>query len=102
MKYQVITLLFLVCLYAQTQSTCCESNTIKVSGDGKASALPDVAVLSLGFQESGQTSAEAVKALSAKVNQALNILKANGYGKDNYETDSLNVYPEYSYRNGKS
>ena len=43
-----------------------------------------------------------MQALSAKVNQAISILKANGYNSDAYETGSLNVYPEYSYSSGKS
>lgn len=43
-----------------------------------------------------------MKALSAKVTQALSILKANGYGDDSYETGSINVYPEYNYINGRS
>lgn len=61
-----------------------------------------MAVVQIRFNEKGKTSADAVKALSAKVNQALDILKANGYGADAYETGSINVYPEYNYLNGRS
>lgn len=41
-----------------------------------------MAVVRIRFSEKGKTSAEAVKALSQKVNQALSTLKANGYGSD--------------------
>lgn len=103
-----IVLISLLVLLIQAQiiptsvDTCCKTNQIQASGEGKASAQPDMAVISLRFSEKGKTSADAVKALSGKVNRALAVLKANGYGSDAYETGSINVYPEYNYQNGRS
>jgi uncharacterized protein YggE len=61
-----------------------------------------MATINLRFNEKGKTSAQAVKALSNKVNQALAILNANGLNNDAYETGSINVYPEYNNINGQS
>lgn len=103
-----VVLISLLILLIQAQiiptsvDTCCKSNQIQASGEGKASAQPDMAVISLRFNEKGKKSADAVKALSDKVNQALAVLKANGYGNEAYETGSINVYAEYSYQNGRS
>ena len=76
-------LLSLTLISCQPDS-CCQNNQIQTSGEGKASALPDMAVINLSFNEKGKTSADAVKALSAKVNKALTVLKANGYGNEAY------------------
>jgi uncharacterized protein YggE len=107
---KLICITLLLAFFVQTQifppglatNNCCQDNTIKASGEGKASGQPDMAVIGLRFSEKGLTSVEAVKKLSEKVNQAISILKANGYDSSSYETGSLNVYPEYSYQNGKS
>jgi uncharacterized protein YggE len=100
-KVTICILLALSLAYTQGNS-CCSDNTITVSGKGVASALPDKATITISFNEKGTTSADAVKALAKKVNQAIAILKANGYNSSSYQTGSLNVYPEYSYTNGKS
>lgn len=83
-------------------STCCQENQIQVSGSGTASGQPDVAIISVRFQEKALTSAEAVKALSAKVSQALAIFAQNGVNSSSYETGSVNVFPEYSFVSGRS
>ncbi len=101
-KISLCILLVLSLAYTQASSGCCADNTIKVSGRGVSSALPDKATISISFSEKGTTSAEAVRALAKKVNQAIAILKANGYDSSSYETGTLNVYPEYNYLNGKS
>lgn len=95
-KLCIFYLVILALANAQTDS-CCRNYQIQVTGKGIASAQPDVAILNINFSEQGLTSAEAVKKLSNKVNQALATLKANGYGNDAYETGSLSVYPEYDY-----
>ena len=83
-------------------STCCQENQIQVSGSGIASGQPDVAVISVRFQEKALTSAAAVKALSAKVSQALAIFAQNGVNGSSYETSSVNVFPEYNFVNGRN
>lgn len=95
-KWCIFYLVLLVAVQAQSD-TCCKNFQIQVSGQGTASAQPDVAILNINFNENGLTSSEAVKKLSNKVNLALAVLKANGYGADSYETSSLNVYAEYDY-----
>lgn len=98
----VLVLVSLASAQYTSGSSCCANNQIEVSGEGKSSAIADVAIVNLGFDEKGLTSADAVQSLSKKVNQALAILKSNGIGGDNISTGSLNVYPEYNYQNGKN
>lgn len=86
-NYKTLFYVFLLIVFTHAQrygpvivdNSCCEDNTIKASGQGKASALPDMARVQLSFNEKGTTSAEAVQSLAAKVNQAISILKANNY-----------------------
>lgn len=40
-----------------SSAQCCSDNTIKVSGTGTVSGLPDMATIQLHFNEKGQTSA---------------------------------------------
>lgn len=70
MKIQTSLLLFLLFCQtlSQTGGSCCQNGNIIVSGQGKASAQPDLGILSLSFEEKALTSAGAVSALSSKVN----------------------------------
>lgn len=51
MKIQTLLLLLALFSYvfAQGSSACCERNQIIVSGEGTASAMPDIVVINLGF-----------------------------------------------------
>lgn len=105
MKIVVTILLTLALVNSQIlpgTTTCCEENQITVSGSGRASGQPDVAEVSIRLQEKGTTTAEAVQALSAKTSQTLAVLTQNQISNQDYETGSLNVFPEYSFLNGRN
>lgn len=59
MKIQTSLLLFLVFCQtlAQPSGSCCQNGNIIVSGEGKASAQPDVGIVSISFEEKALTSA---------------------------------------------
>ena len=73
------------------------SNTISVSGDGKASAKPDMVELNIGFQETAPTSKSALDKVNQKIDSAMKILKNNNIPESDITTNNLNVYTEYDY-----
>ena len=73
------------------------SNTISVTGDGKVSAKPDMAVLVFGFNETDSTSKAALDKVNQKIIQAQKILKDNNIADKDITTTNLNIYPEYDY-----
>jgi hypothetical protein len=74
---------------------------ISVSGEGRASGAPDVAVLGLGVSAKAAT----VKAANSKAQEAmsdlLNSLESNGVQEKDIQTTSFSIYPEYDYRNNE-
>ena len=73
------------------------SNTISVTGDGKVSAKPDMAEISLSFSELAATSREALDKVNQKMTQAMKVLKDNGITDTDITTSNLSVYTEYDY-----
>jgi len=70
-----------------------------VSGEGRASAAPDMAVLGLGVSAKAAT----VKAANSQVQEAmsdlLDSLEDNGVQEKDIQTSQFSIYPEYDYRN---
>lgn len=75
------------------------SNTISVTGDGKVSAKPDMAQISLSFSELASTSKQALDKVNQKIAQATKVLTDNGIATADITTSGLNVYTEYDYTN---
>lgn len=54
-KMKTVVLISVLLMFTQAQigfvasDTCCKTNQIQVSGEGKASALPDMAIISIRF-----------------------------------------------------
>jgi uncharacterized protein YggE len=82
--------------------TCCSDQTITVYGSATIQAPPDSATLSVQVTVSGSTVNAVIALLSAKVNSVISILNSNGLNSSNYQTSSLNVYPNTSWANGVS
>ncbi len=78
-----------------------EPQGISVSGEGRASAAPDVAVLGLGVSAKAAT----VKAASSQAQEAmsdlLDSLEENGVQEKDIQTRQFSIYPEYDYRDGE-
>ena len=73
------------------------SNTISVTGDGKVTTKPDMAILSFGFNETESSSKVALDKVNQKIAQAQKILKDNNIDEKDISTTNLNIYPEYDY-----
>ncbi len=78
-----------------------QAQGISVSGEGRASAAPDMAVLGLGVSAKAAT----VKAANSRVQEAmgdlLDSLEDNGVEEKDIQTSQFSIYPEYDYRNGE-
>jgi len=86
---------------AATLASNSEPQGISVSGEGRASAAPDMAVLGLGVSAKAAT----VKAANSRVQEAmgdlLDSLEDNGVEEKDIQTSQFSIYPEYDYRNGE-
>jgi len=71
-------------------------NVITVSGEGKASAAPDLATISFTVSEDADTASSSQDAAAKKVNAALAALKNLQIDDKDIQTSSYNVYPRYS------
>lgn len=76
--------------------------TISVSGEGEVSAVPDMAVITVGAQAEADTAAEALAATSAAVAAALEVLDAAGVEGRDIQTSGVSLSPRMVWpdRNG--
>jgi uncharacterized protein YggE len=88
-------------LASASQASNSEAQGLSVSGEGRASGAPDMAVLGLGVSAKAAT----VKAANSQVQEAmsdlLDSLEANGVQEKDIQTSQFSIYPEYDYRNGE-
>ena len=76
-------------------------NTITITGEGKATAAPDTAQISVSVVTDGAT-ADEVQQKNAKItNSVIDYLKSNGVESGDIKTIQYSLYPRYDYINGK-
>jgi uncharacterized protein YggE len=76
-----------------------EPQGLIVSGEGRASAAPDVAVLGLGVSAKASTVGAANSQAQQAMTALLDSLEANGVQEKDIQTTSFAIQPEYDYRN---
>jgi uncharacterized protein YggE len=76
-----------------------EPQGLIVSGEGRASAAPDVAVLGLGVSAKASTVGAANSQAQQAMTALLDSLEANGVQEKDIQTTSFSIQPEYDYRN---
>jgi uncharacterized protein YggE len=75
--------------------------TISVSGEGKVSAVPDIAVLSFGVQTGRvPTAQDATARLQKTMTAILDAVKEKGIEEKDISTESLSLYPAYDWTDG--
>lgn len=72
-------------------------NTITVTGEGSASATPDIAKFTFGVTETAPVIADAQAKAKEKTDGALAALKELGVEEDDVKTTSSSISPEYDY-----
>lgn len=70
---------------------------IWVSGTGKASAAPDLAVVSLGVEAEADTAAEARASAAAAMTSVIEALKDAGVADADIQTRHFNISPRYQH-----
>jgi uncharacterized protein YggE len=79
----------------------CGWNTIDVNGASTLNVNPDIATLNVQVTGNGRTTTDAINNLSQKINNVLTTLTNIGLNSNNWQTTSLNVYPNSSFVNGR-
>ena len=79
-----------------------EGGRLKVTGDARAVAVPDMARVSIGVSEEAPTAAEAVTRMSGAGTAILAGLEAAGVARADIQTGSLILRPVQDYRPGRS
>jgi len=75
--------------------------TISITGEGKVTAIPDIALVSLGLSTQKAKVAEAQTENSKTINSLIDKLKGLGIAKEDIQTTDYSIYPNYDYNNGK-
>lgn len=75
------------------------TDTITVTGDGKAMLAPDIAHISFTVQNTAATVALAQAATTKQANAAIAFIKEQGVADKDVTTSSYSIYPQYSYPN---
>ncbi|MCX6739715.1 MAG: SIMPL domain-containing protein [Candidatus Parcubacteria bacterium] len=73
--------------------------TIAISGEGKVTAIPDIASVTLGMDNTSMDIQVAQKKNSDAINALITQLKALGIAEQDIQTASYNIYPQYDYSN---
>jgi uncharacterized protein YggE len=74
---------------------------IWVSGEGKVTVSPDVAILSLGIQAQETDAAQARSEAAAAMEKVMTALKAAGIADKDIQTAYFNIQPVYQYDSNK-
>ena len=73
-----------------------------VSAEGKVVTVPDIAKVSVGIQETGQTLKQVQDNANKKSQSLVTALKSLEIDEKDIKTTSYNVYPQYDYTNPSS
>jgi uncharacterized protein YggE len=74
-----------------------QERTIVVSGQGKVTATPDIAITNMGLVSEAATVSEAQKKNTETMNKLVEKLKVLGVADKDLQTASYNIYPQYDY-----
>ena len=76
---------------------------VTVTGQGKVSYTPDIAIVTLGVQiDKVAKPEEALNQLNAKVASIVKEVKASGISPEDIQTQNYSLYPQYDYKDNVS
>ncbi len=76
-----------------------KTDTFTVTGEGKATAVPDVAVVTAGVQAQGNSVKTLQDELNSKMNKITDAVKRLGIDSKDIQTSNYTISPMYDYRN---
>jgi uncharacterized protein len=75
-----------------------EGTFLSVVAEGRTTAKPDMAIVSLGVQTDGPTAAQALRANSRQMDALIAALRRAGIAERDIQTANISVNPQYVYR----
>jgi uncharacterized protein YggE len=101
MKNVIFILALLVVGITNAQEQKAQVPQISVTGEGKVKIVPDQAVVTVGFQNSGKDAKE-VKTLNDEVvDRVIKFLKKSGVPATDYKTNNVSLNKSYDYEKKK-
>jgi uncharacterized protein YggE len=77
-------------------------NTMSMSAEGRVTAKPDLATVTVGVLTNAKTAKLAQDDNNKNINQVTEAVKKLGIKDEDITTSNFSVYPNYTYTNGKS
>jgi|SRR3989338_6037557 len=90
----IITMFSVIGFFGKANAT---ANTVVFSGEGKVSALPDIATVEFSIVTDGATSTDAQNKNSVKSKAVADFLKKQGVEDKDINPNGYNIYPQYYY-----
>ncbi len=87
---------------ATAQATAPKSRTLVVTGQGEASAAPDLLTLTIGVETQADTATNALRQNNAQMQATIDRLKKSGVADKDMQTSNLSVNPRYNYEENRS
>ncbi len=81
--------------------TTTKSTTFDVTGEGKATAAPDVAMVTVGISAKGATVKDAQNQINSTINKVSTAVKSLGVDAKDIQTTNYNINPSYDYTGGQ-
>lgn len=101
MKNAILILALVVAGITNAQEQKAQVPQISVTGEGKIKVIPDQAVVTVGFQNSGKDAKE-VKTLNDEVvDRVIKFLKKSGIPATDYKTNNVSLGKSYDYEKKK-
>ncbi len=110
MKTKLVLSAAILLALAVVASACTEETVVQpsqqltglsVSGEGKVTGSPDVAVVTLGVWHESKTVAEAREAAAGSMTAMIDALKSNGVDEKDIQTTQFYIDPQYDYDDGR-
>ncbi len=97
----ILATFFGLAAQAQSQDQRPQVPQISVSGEGKVKIVPDQAVITVGFQNTGKDSKEVKNLNDEVVDRVIKFLKKTGIPATDYKTNNVSLYKSYDYEKKK-
>jgi len=86
--------------FSMTSVVTNKTDTFTVTGEGKAVAIPDVAIVSAGVEAQGSSVTALQNELNAKINKISDAVKRLGVDAKDIQTTNYSISPMYDYTSG--
>lgn len=97
----LIILIVLLCIN-QIKAIDGTPQTMRISASGKVTAVPDLAIVTLGVESQGTDAVDVKNKNNQKMNQIINFIKQQGVDEKDLQTTGFYASPRYNYVNGQN